>query len=206
MKIPFYILGAGGHAKVVVSICIEKRKKIEGVLDEDKNKWGKELLGIPIIGGFADLKNNRSNAIIGIGNNKIRSKIAKKYTNNVDWITAIHPLSYVHPSVTIGYGSVIMAGVVIQPDTVIGNHVVINTSASIDHDCVINDYAHVAPGVHLAGGVEIGQGTLLGISSSAIPCVKIGEWSVIGAGSVVVNDIPSKKMAVGIPAKIKKAL
>jgi len=206
MKYPFYVLGAGGHAKVMISICIEKEMKINGILDEDESKWNTEILGYPVIGNFQILENLKSNAIVGVGNNIIRHNIVRRFDDFVDWQTLIHSSAYVHPSVEIGKGSVIMAGAVIQPDVKIGNHVIINTSASVDHDCIIDDHVHIAPGAHLAGGVEVGEGSFLGISSSAVPYVRIGEWSVVGAGGVVVNNIASRKMAVGIPAKIKKEL
>jgi acetyltransferase EpsM len=34
--------------------------------------------------------------------------------------------------------------------------------------------------------------------------VKVGEWSIIGAGAVVVQDIPPRVTAVGVPARIIK--
>lgn len=206
MKDSLYVLGAGGHAKVIISVCLEMGMHIDGVLDEDEHTWGTKILGISVTGDLRILEKSRSKAIIGIGNNSIRRKIYERFNEYVDWQTFIHPDAYVHHSVKIGKGSVIMIGAVVQPDVRIGNHVIINTSASVDHDCVINDYVHIAPGVNLAGGVEVGDGTFFGISSSAVPYVKIGDWSVVGAGSVVINNIPSNKMVVGVPAKIKKEL
>ncbi|ACF14604.1 transferase hexapeptide repeat containing protein [Chloroherpeton thalassium ATCC 35110] len=202
-----YVLGAGGHAKVLISTLLDVGIVPDGVLDEDEKKHGKKILDVSIIGDFSLLKKQKNiKAIVAIGDNIIRSKIAQKYDVFVNWLNVIHSNAYVHRSVKIGRGSVIMAGAVIQPDVKIGEHVIINTSASVDHDCIIKDHVHVAPGVHLAGGVEIGEGAFLGIASSAVPYVTIGDWSIIGAGAVVTSNIPSKKMAVGVPAKIKKEL
>ncbi len=85
--------------------------------------------------------------------------------------------------------------------TVVGQHAIINTGCTIDHDCMIGNYAHISPGVNLAGGVAVGEGTHLGISSCVIPRCSIGDWSVVGAGAAVVRDIPSRCVAVGVPAK-----
>ncbi|MGC9000652.1 DapH/DapD/GlmU-related protein, partial [Caldisericum sp.] len=60
----------------------------------------------------------------------------------------------------------------------------------------------VAPGVHTGGSVFIGEGTLLGIGSSIIPGIKIGKWAVIGAGSVVIRDVPDYATVVGNPGKV----
>lgn len=199
------IIGAGGHAKVVISTLFELNFKIVGILDDDPNKWNQKYFNVPIIGPIELLKTgNYELGIVAIGDNKIRNEIVNKYGNFCKWISIIHPFSSVHPSVQIGEGSVIFAGVVIQPDVIIGKHVIVNTSASIDHDCNIEDFVHIAPGCHLAGGVYVGEGSLIGIGSSIIPYKKVGKWSIIGAGSVVINDIPDCVTVVGVPARILK--
>jgi len=197
------VLGAGGHAKVIISTLKELGFKIQAVLDDNENKWNTHILDIPIIGPLELLKSgNFEQGIIAIGDNKIRKEVAEKYESLCKWISIIHPFSYVHPSVEIGEGSVIFAGAVIQPDVRIGRHVIVNTSASVDHDCMVEDFVHIAPGVHLAGGVFIGEGSLMGVGSLVIPYKRVGKWSIIGAGSVVISDIGDFSTAVGVPAKL----
>jgi sugar O-acyltransferase (sialic acid O-acetyltransferase NeuD family) len=196
------IIGAGGHAKVVISTLIESGLKVFGLLDDDKNKWGSKVLDIPIIGPLELVKtNNFKKAVIGIGDNFLRKKLVECFKNDCEWITVIHPHSYVHPSVKIGEGTVIFAGTIIQPDAEIGKHVIINTGATVDHDCKIGDYVHLAPGVHLAGNITIDEGTFIGIGSSVIPGRSIGKWSVVGAGGVVINDIPPSSKVAGVPVR-----
>jgi len=196
------VIGAGGHAKVVISALIESNIKIKGVLDDDQNKWDRKVLNIPVIGPIENIKSGDYEwGIIAIGDNKIRKFVAEKYKGYCKWISIIHPFSYVHPTVEIGEGSVVFAGAVIQPEVKIGKHVIVNTSASIDHDCIIQDYVHIAPEVHLAGRVEVGEGSFLGIGSSVIPYKTIGKWAIVGAGSVVIKDVPDCVTAVGVPAK-----
>jgi UDP-perosamine 4-acetyltransferase len=60
----------------------------------------------------------------------------------------------------------------------------------------------VAPGVQLAGDVKLGEGVFFGIGSCAIPGVRVGEWTMVGAGAVVVDDLPSDVTAVGVPARM----
>jgi acetyltransferase-like isoleucine patch superfamily enzyme len=64
--------------------------------------------------------------------------------------------------------------------------------------------SHIAPGAHLGGDVMVGEGTLVGLGASVLPQRHIGKWAVIGAGAVVVKDIPDYAVAVGNPAKIIK--
>ena len=97
---------------------------------------------------------------------------------------------------------------------------------------VIIDYSHfwhitignnvtIAPRVHILahdastvlhtgyakiGKVDIEDGVFIGAGTIVLPGVVIGENSIIGAGSVVVNDIPENSVAVGSPAKVVSTL
>ena len=194
-----YLIGAGGHAKVILALLEEQGRKCLGIYDDDKTLWGKALSGVPIMGAVKELADRDDvSAVIAIGNNNIRKHLAENF-HNLHWATLIHPYSWVHKSVKIQEGSVIFAGAVIQPDTRIGKHSIINTSASIDHDCVIGDFCHIAPGCHLAGGISIGDGTLLGVGTNVIPYVSITSNATIGAGAVVIKNIIRSGTYVGVP-------
>lgn len=196
-----YVLGAGGHAKVVVSGLIDAGYRVKAVLDDDQGKQGQSVLGVRVTGPMDDILDAQDPAaVIAVGDNRAREKIAERY-RAVEWTPVVHPRAFVHPSAKIGPGSVVFAGAVIQPDTVIGAHCIVNTSAGIDHDCRIKDFAHIAPGCHIAGGVRVGRGALLGIGSSVVPGTEIGAWAVIGAGSAVTGNVPEAAIVGGVPAK-----
>ncbi|HUP35368.1 MAG TPA: NeuD/PglB/VioB family sugar acetyltransferase [Candidatus Limnocylindria bacterium] len=189
------VIGAGGHAKVLISTLIARGFSIEAVLDDDDSKWGMDVQGTRV----SRIERERGGSgIIGIGDNAQRRELARAL--NFEWQTVVHPSACVHLSAKVGRGTVVFAGAVVQPDAVIGDHVIVNTGATIDHDCVIGDYAHLAPGVHLAGSVHVGEGAFLGIGSVVIPGVKIGRWSTLGAGAVATRDLADGVVAVGVPA------
>jgi acetyltransferase-like isoleucine patch superfamily enzyme len=95
----------------------------------------------------------------------------------------------------------IMAGAVINPESVIGDNVIINTSASVDHHNRIDRDAHLSPGAHTGGRVQIGRGAHVGLGAVVLPKLQVGEWAVVGAGAVVERNIPSRVVAVGVPAR-----
>ena len=194
------VIGAGGHGKVVVSTLFAAGIRVPCVLDDAREKWGTDVLGVPVRGPVSDEVESGRVGVLGIGQNEERKRFAEALS--LDWETVIHPHAWVHPSVSVGAGTVIFAGAIIQPDTVIGRHAIVNTGTLIDHDCVIGDYAHVAPGVQLAGDVKLGEGVFFGIGSSAIPGVQVGGWTTVGAGAAVVGDLPANVTAVGVPARV----
>lgn len=193
-----YLYGASGHAKVIIDILKANHESIEALFDDDESLT--HLLDYPVLRP----SEVRGPLIISIGNNRIRSNIAKMLS--VEFGRAIHPLSIVSQVANIHLGSVVMPGAIIQSCVSIGKHCIINTGASVDHDCIISDYVHIAPHSTLCGNVYVGEGTLIGAGSTIAPGVKIGSWSVIGAGSVVTKDIPDHVLAVGNRCKIIKNL
>ncbi len=197
----FYIIGAGGHAKVITEIAELANLKVDGYLDDNFSEKQFSFDGIYFVGPIKELSSGES--IIAIGDNKIRKFISDEY-NHINWKKLFHPRAIVSNSALIGVGTVIMAGAIIQPGVTIGRHCIINTGACVDHDCVIDDFCHIGPNAALAGGVRIGEGAFVGIGSSVIPYISIGKWSTIGAGSAVINNIPDKCVAAGVPAVIKK--
>lgn len=196
-----HVIGAGGHAKVVISTLQAVGYNPQAIFDDDPKKWGMRLLEIPVVGPLSEFERSTSvRAVIAIGDNARRRFFAERL-QKTDWVTVVHPHAYVHTSVQLGPGTVVFAGAVIQPDTIVGAHCIINTGATVDHDCVIGDYVHLAPGTHLAGEVQLGEGVFGGIGSVITPRVKIDSWTTVGAGGVVVRDLPARVVAIGIPAK-----
>ena len=194
------IIGAGGHAKVVIQTARAAGYTPVAIFDDNEQLLGKQIVGVPIVGKIEQIINFDIPCVIAIGDNETRKTVAEKY--DLNWVSLIHPSAVVDSTVQIGLGTVIFALAAIQPEAKIGHHVIINTSATVDHDCVIDDFTHIAPGVHLSGGVTLGKGVMFGVGACAKPSITLGNWSTIGSGAVVITDFPDHVTAVGVPAKI----
>jgi sugar O-acyltransferase (sialic acid O-acetyltransferase NeuD family) len=190
-----YLIGAGGHAKVIADILIAAGRPPAAFLDDAPQQ--NRVLGIAVIKGLA-LPEPDSAVIVAIGDNFTREQVARHYTV---FDIAIHPSSHISRDAEIGPGSVVMAGVVINAGARIGSHCIINSGATIDHDCLISDFAHVAPGATLGGNVRVGSGSMVGLGANVIHGREIGEHTIVGAGSTVVRDLPPCVVAIGSPAR-----
>jgi len=105
---------------------------------------------------------------------------------------------------------------VIDYGCVVGNNVKIHNHVYIAQFTLIEDDVFFGPGVIIANdlhpgcpnaldcmqGPRIKRGAQIGINCCVLPRVTIGENAVIGAGSVVTNDIPAGMVAYGNPAQI----
>jgi sugar O-acyltransferase (sialic acid O-acetyltransferase NeuD family) len=196
------VMGAGGHAKVIVAACLQLGARVVACLDDDPAKAGAHVLGVPVRARCSELVGPQLPMLLAIGHNAARKRLATELgLLGVRFATLVHPQAFVDPHVALSHGVVVFAGAVVQPGTTLGAHAIVNTSASIDHDCHVGDFVHVAPGCHLAGNVTLGEGVFLGVGTSVIPGRAVGEWTTVGAGAAVVRDLPPHVTAVGVPAR-----
>lgn len=202
------VYGAGGHCKVVLDILKKDPKyDIVGLVEDNEEKHGQEILGCRVLGGFDLLKKKDDyrdkRILLAIGDNYSRKEVWSKLNElGYDFNKAIHSSAYIGEDVDVGPGTVIMANSVVNSGAELGRNVIVNTGATVDHDCVIGDFVHLSPGTNLAGNVIVGELSHIGIGSSVKQGVRIGNQTIIGAGAVVINDISNKVTAVGVPAKV----
>ncbi|MFT5170846.1 MAG: acetyltransferase-like isoleucine patch superfamily enzyme, partial [Candidatus Marinamargulisbacteria bacterium] len=97
-------------------------------------------------------------------------------------------------------GTVIMAGVVINASCNIGEFCILNTNSSFDHDSVMDAFSSLAPNVSTGGNCRIGRFSAINIGATLIHGIRIGEHTVVGAGSTVLRDVDSYCVSYGSPS------
>lgn len=188
------IYGASGHGRVVADIAMSNGYDEVIFIDDGDNRYLNfqeyvKLYHYPIA--------------LGIGENSTRKIVYEKIkAQNLEVKTLVHIKSIVARDVILKEGVVVMPGVVVNVGSVIGVGTILNTGSIVEHDCVIGDFVHIAPNSALAGSVQVKDLTFIGIGSSVIQGKVIGKNSVIGAGSVVIEDMPDNILSYGVPAKV----
>lgn len=200
------VIGAGGFGREVMWLIEDINKvrqyNILGFIDDNPEIIGKIINNYPVLGNTDWLLDKELYVVNAIGDPIIKKKVCLKLQNSRNIYPILkHPSAIVSKLVNIGEGSIICAGNIITVNIEIGKHVIVNLDCTIGHDAIIKDYSTILPSVNVSGAVTIGECVSVGTGSAIIQGVKIGANSIIGAGSVVVKDIPESCVAVGIPAK-----
>ncbi|KEO72338.1 acetyltransferase [Anditalea andensis] len=191
-----YIIGASGHARVIIDTLESVGEKIEGVFDQNKDV--KTCLDYPVGSMENFIPAYEKVVFIAIGNIQWRKKLVLLFDCKVSWGKVLHPAATVSKYSVLGEGTCVMAGAVVQANVEIGRHVIINTHASVDHDCIVGDYSLIAPNVTLCGGAKVGAECLIGAGAILVPGIEIGDNCTVGAGSVILRNIANGEHVSGI--------
>jgi len=125
----------------------------------------------------------------------------------------IEPGSIIREHVTIKDQAVIMMGAVINIGAVIGEKTMIDMGAVVGGRAIVGNHCHVGANAVLAGVIEPASATpviieddvLIGANAVVVEGVHVGKGAVIGAGSIVLEDVPANAVVAGNPARIIKA-
>ena len=107
-------------------------------------------------------------------------------------------------NVTIGSNCVIGKG--IFDDTIIGDGSVIDSKSIVSHNAIIGRNVFISSACTIGGSATIEDDAILFSNVKTRQWIKIGENAVIGQGSLVISDIPSKELWYGFPAKFRRTV
>lgn len=197
------LLGAGGHACVVLDLLNVIGHKVAGYLAPAPSSLPHNWLGSDErLSDYSPHEYQLVLAVGSVGVSQVRRQLfCKGKENGFDFLTLVHPFSYVAADVQLGEGVQIMAGAVVQTGGQLGQNVLINTCASIDHHAQIGADCHLAPGVRLSGGVTLAAGCHIGPGAVLIQGISLGANSLVAAGAVVTESWPVSSCLKGVPAR-----
>lgn len=204
------IIGAGGFGREVAQLieeinAVKKTWNFLGFIDETPEKQNTIINDSPVLGDLSWFKANNKNdlyAAIAIGNPKDKMKLINRAKAcDINFANLIHPDACVSKFAELGKGCIICRNTILSVNTKVGDYVSINPYSGIGHDTFIEDFVSLYWNVTLSGNVRICEGCEIGSKAVVIPKKTIGKWTTVGAGAVVVSDLPENCVAVGVPAK-----
>jgi sugar O-acyltransferase (sialic acid O-acetyltransferase NeuD family) len=201
------IIGVGGFGREVAWLIerINKERptwELVGFVDDNISLYGSIVGGYPVLGDCNWLKRQGEElfAVCAIGSSKTRKKVTEKLSK-IRFATVIDPKVEMSDRIKIGDGCIICAGTILTVDIEIGNHVIINLDCTIGHDAILHDFVTLYPTVNVSGSTILEECVEMGTGCQIIQGLKIGEGTIVGAGAVVVRELPRECTAVGSPAK-----
>lgn len=204
------IYGAGGLGREVLELAkiintkLPQWDRIIFIIDNPSIRF---INDVRVYSYSEIIESNSSNIemILAIGEPLVREQLYNKVIkDNLILTTLIHPDVYIPSTTTIGKGTVINLGCFISCNVIIKDNVYIQPTANIGHDCVLEEGVVVSSFGNLAGNVCLGKYTYVGMNTCIKEKTSVGDYSIIGMGSVVNRDIPSNVIALGNPARPMK--
>lgn len=210
-----YIIGAGGFGREVQWLierinAVDPVWNIRGYIDDNQTGI---INNHPVVGTVDSFLHAREDdprkvaVVCAIGSSKVRKTVLDRFAF-YDWIdfpNLIDPSVLMSDRISMGRGNIICAGNILTVNITLGDFNIINLDCTVGHDVVMKDYVTLYPSANISGATILENCVEIGTGAHIIQGLSVGSGSIIGAGSVVIRDIPSCCTAVGNPCKVIKS-
>lgn len=207
MALPLIIIGAGGFGREVAWLVADinadrTQYELLGFLDDQATGT---VEGYPVLGSIDSWLEKPPTGVLvscAIGDPAVRARTVRRVESaGLNFASLIHPTVRMSKWVNVAPGSIICAGSILTTNIRVQEHSIINIDCTVGHDSVLGRFASLMPGTHISGEVILEDGVYMGTGSVVINRIRIGAWTIVGAGAVVTSDLPDRVVAVGVPAK-----
>ena len=199
------LLGAGGHARVVLALARSLGFDVVGVCDPTiTGQWQ----GLVVLGDDSALRAQDRDIVLLNGLGKLPGGTRRRMVQDhwqghgFAFPALVHPAAWVAPDAALGAGVQVMAGAVAQLGCRIGAGTIVYTRAGVDHDCTLGTDVHIGPGATLCGGVTVGDGAFVGAGATVVQGLTLGAEAVLAAGAVLVRDLGAGQTGFGQRGRI----
>jgi len=200
------LIGAGGHASVLLEMLIQQKVHIIGYVSpcsaankklfsdlhwfkNDDDIYQFDKLTIKLVNGIGSLPGNTRRSDLY----RQQKKLGYSFATLVSQESTVSAYAFLEEGVQV------MRGAIIQTGARVGYNSIVNTGSIIDHDCSIGNNNHIAPGATISGQVTSKENVHFGTGSSVIQSININKNVVVGAGATVTKDL--EENIISYPAR-----
>lgn len=202
------IIGAGGWGREALAQmqsdeAYDKEWTIKGFLDNRPHMLDTFDCGLSILGDPMSYQPQPGEAFVcATGNPQARHFYTQPLLDKDALFISIRTRTNLNQRVHMGKGCFFSPYLSISPDVYIGDFVNIQTQSIISHDVYIGEYSQIGAMVFIGGNVRIERFSTIHPHTTILPGIQIGEGAVVGAGSVVVKNVPAGATVFGNPARV----
>lgn len=208
MDNPVIIFGANYLGRIAREIFEVNGNVVYGFLDDDKQRHGKEIDGIAVLGstdddGFLKLIGKKCEAFVAVDDNRFRKTLVKMLNDirHVQPVNAIHRDALLANHVELGHGNLIDTGVKIGVGAKLGCHCIVQSGVLIGAEAVVADFVQLGAGTIINSGVRIEPEAFIGSGVTIVSGITIGKGARVGAGAVVIAPVKDGETVFGNPAQ-----
>lgn len=203
------IIGAGTYGEVYLAYLQAAGVNVVGFLDDNSKYEGQYVGGVPVLGPIDLLKTLKDTHDVKavycpLGNNRLRVEFLSMARGlGYETPNYIHPSVILSPHVTLGKGVYILLGTTVMPHAEINDFVMISMGVHLAHHTILDEGVFLSTGCNFGASIHAKKYAYCGISSTIMTGIhELGEDCLIGAGAVVIRDVPDKAIMTGVPAKV----
>lgn len=194
------ILGAGGLGRELFHWAAACGFRPVGFVDDNPAAL-EGFPGYPPVCGGVDSASVDLPLLCGIGQNPVRVRcVAALKARGARFASCIHPRAEVLPGSVLGEGAVVAPFAYVACNAAVGAFAFLQTGSVVGHDVKAGDFLRMDTGAFVGGFARLGDRVTVYTGAKVMPGKRMGDDCVLGAGSVLMSNLPPGRTAFGLPA------
>lgn len=202
------IVGAGGFGREMLAWARQAVQcgvewQVGDFIDDNLTALEGKKTPARVVGRIADHQPRSDEVFIcALGVPAVKRKVTEMLmARGAVFTRLIHGTAVIGDNVDMAPGVIMCPYSIASANNRLGMGVALNLHATVDHDATVDDWSQINCHCDLTAAVRVGKEVFLGSRVSIIPNVQVGDGAYVGAGSVVLRDVPAGAKVVGSPAR-----